>query len=155
MPGTMTTLEGNTPRIDRTTPRIAALPTASVERSAFNPVQQAIVATTNPKIAVLSVAGTTSESLRNTSVLFQNSVLYDLPTVSWATRLPSSAEASMITVSNGTASAQAIARGATSVGSGSAPSRIRASIPSFNTIELSSAARPAPMRAATNSPARI
>ena len=37
----------------------------------------------------------------------------------------------MITVNNGTASAQAIARGATSVATGSAPRTIRASISSF------------------------
>ena len=61
----------------------------------------------------------------------------------------------MITVNNGTASAQAIARGATSVGTGSAPRTMRASISSFRTIEPSSAASPAPIRAATSRPARI
>ena len=53
-----------------------------------------------------------------------------------------------MTVNNGTASAQAIARGATSVGTGSAPRTMRASISSFKTIEPSSAASPAPIRAA-------
>ena len=60
----------------------------------------------------------------------------------------------MITVNNGTASAQAIARGATRVGTGSTPRAIRASISSLRTIEPSSAASPAPIRLATSRPAR-
>ena len=55
------------------------------------PVQQATRATSKPKTAVLSVAGTTSDSLRNTSALFQNRGIVDLPAASSAARLPSRA----------------------------------------------------------------
>ena len=50
--------------------------------------------------------------------------------------------------------AQAIARGPTRLGIGSAPRTIRASISSFKLIEPSSAASPAPIRLATSTPAR-
>ena len=78
---------------------------------------------------VFSVAGTTSESLMYTSDLLQKRAAVDLP----AARLggpgfPVRAVASMITVNNGTASAQAIARGETSVAIGSAPRTTRASV---------------------------
>ncbi len=131
MQGTMMTLAAKTPRIDRTTPRVAARPTASVDRSAFRPVQQARTPTTKPKTAVFKVAGMMSARVRNTRALLQNREIVALPAASSAVRPPIRAEASMITVNNGTASAQAIARGATRVATGSAPVTIRASISSF------------------------
>src|SRR5271165_630843 len=105
----MTRLAPKTARPDRTTPLVAARPADSAEEPAVRPVQQADRATSRPNTSVLRVAGMTSESLRNTSDLLQKRATLDFPAVSSAAKLPRSAEASKITVNNGTASAHAIA----------------------------------------------
>ena len=146
MHGTMITLAAKTSRIEWTTPRVAARPTArwSGRNSSRSSMPRA--PRPDPRRAVFKVAGIMSESLRNTSALLQNTGIEALPAESWRQTTQNRSRVDDHR-NNGTASAHAIARGATNVGTGSAPSTMHASISSFKTIEPSSAARPAPLRA--------
>ena len=76
------TLAPKTASVARTTPRVAARPTASADCSAFSPVQQPIKPTSRPKTTVLSVAGITSENLRKTRESRQKTIGESLPPVS-------------------------------------------------------------------------
>jgi hypothetical protein len=119
------------------------------------PWWQAIVPTRNPNTTDLVMPDVKSSMVTNSYTPFKKR---RGGTAYWSDAIsmpPATLTTSATTVRSGSASVQAITRGATSSVTGSAPSTRTASICSVTAIPPSSAAMPAPTRAPTTSAVRI